>query len=106
SVLRSTVVEVPDVLWSGMQQTCSHSSTHRRFSADIGGLEDVKKQLIEMVQWQLEHTEIFLKYQQRPSRVFSTLQLICGSSTVFAVCRVQPCWSRTSVQKAYLSRYD
>src|SRR6202043_3787529 len=48
---RSTVVEVPNVKW-----------------ADIGGLEDVKKQLIEMVQWPFEHPEIFLKYGQKPSR--------------------------------------
>ena len=45
SVLRSTVVEVPNVKW-----------------IDIGGLEDVKKQLVEMVQWPFEHPEIFLKY--------------------------------------------
>jgi transitional endoplasmic reticulum ATPase len=51
SVLRSTVVSVPNVKW-----------------ADIGGLEDVKKQLIEMVQWPFEHPEIFLKYGQKPSR--------------------------------------
>lgn len=51
SVLRSTQVAVPDVKW-----------------ADIGGLEDVKKQLIEMVQWPFEHPEIFLKYGQKPSR--------------------------------------
>jgi len=51
SVLRSTVVEVPNVKW-----------------ADIGGLEDVKKQLIEMVQWPFEHPEVFLKYGQKPSR--------------------------------------
>jgi transitional endoplasmic reticulum ATPase len=51
SVLRSTVVEVPNVKWS-----------------DIGGLEDVKKQLIEMVQWPFEHPEIYMKYGQKPSR--------------------------------------
>jgi len=51
SSLRSTVVEVPNIKW-----------------ADIGGLEDVKKQLIEMVQWPFEHPEIFLKYGQKPSR--------------------------------------
>lgn len=51
SSLRSTQVEVPNVKW-----------------ADIGGLEDVKKQLIEMVQWPFEHPEIFLKYGQKPSR--------------------------------------
>lgn len=51
SVLRETVVQVPNVSW-----------------ADIGGLQDVKKQLIEMVQWPFEHPEIFLKYGQKPSR--------------------------------------
>jgi len=51
SVLRSTVVETPNVKWS-----------------DIGGLEDVKKQLIEMVQWPFEHPEIYMKYGQKPSR--------------------------------------
>jgi len=51
SVLRSTVVAVPNVQWD-----------------DIGGLMDVKKQLIEMVQWPFEHPEIFLKYGQKPSR--------------------------------------
>lgn len=52
SVLRSTVVSVPNVKWE-----------------DIGGLTDVKKQLIEMVQWPFEHPEVFLKYGQKPSRV-------------------------------------
>jgi len=42
--LRSTVVAVPNVKWE-----------------DIGGLEDVKKQLIEMVQWPFEHPEIFFE---------------------------------------------
>ncbi|GAB5361014.1 hypothetical protein AAMO2058_000677900 [Amorphochlora amoebiformis] len=51
SVLRSTTVTVPNVKWE-----------------DIGGLESVKKQLIEMVQWPIEHPEIFLKYGQKPSR--------------------------------------
>lgn len=51
SVLRSTTVSVPNTSWD-----------------DVGGLEDVKKQLIEMVQWPFEHPEIFLKYGQKPSR--------------------------------------
>jgi transitional endoplasmic reticulum ATPase len=51
SVLRETTVSVPNVKWE-----------------DIGGLENVKKQLIEMVQWPFEHPEIFLKYGQKPSR--------------------------------------
>jgi transitional endoplasmic reticulum ATPase len=51
SVLRSAVVQVPNTKWR-----------------DIGGLEDVKRQLIEMIQWPLEHGDIYLKYGQKPSR--------------------------------------
>lgn len=51
NILRSTAVEVPNVKWE-----------------DIGGLDNVKKQLIELVQWPFEHPEIFLKYGQKPSR--------------------------------------
>lgn len=51
SSLRETVVQVPDVSWE-----------------DIGGLEDIKKNLIEMIQYPIEYPEIFLKYGQRPSR--------------------------------------
>jgi len=51
NILRSTTVQVPNVKWE-----------------DIGGLEHVKKQLIEMVQWPFEHPEIFMKYGQKPSR--------------------------------------
>jgi transitional endoplasmic reticulum ATPase len=52
SSLRETVVEVPDVKWE-----------------DIGGLEEVKKNLIEMIQYPIEYPEIFQKYGQKPSRV-------------------------------------
>jgi len=51
SSLRETHVEVPDVKWE-----------------DIGGLEEVKKNLIEMIQYPIEYPEIFLKYGQKPSR--------------------------------------
>lgn len=42
SALREVFVEVPEVHWS-----------------DVGGLEDVKKQLREMVEWPLKHPELF-----------------------------------------------
>ncbi len=42
SALREVLVEVPEVHWS-----------------DIGGLEDVKRQLREMVEWPLKHPELF-----------------------------------------------
>jgi len=42
SALREVFVEVPSVSWD-----------------DVGGLEDIKKQLIEAVQWPLKHPELF-----------------------------------------------
>lgn len=51
SALRETVVEVPNVSW-----------------ADIGGLESVKKELQELVQYPVEHPDKFLKFGMQPSR--------------------------------------
>ncbi|KAG0644095.1 P-loop containing nucleoside triphosphate hydrolase protein [Tuber brumale] len=52
SALREVaVVEVPNVRWD-----------------DIGGLEDVKRELIESVQYPVEHPEKFLKFGMSPSR--------------------------------------
>ena len=51
SALRETVVEVPNVSWQ-----------------DIGGLEGVKKELQELVQYPVEHPEKFLKFGMTPSR--------------------------------------
>eukprot|EP00924_Labyrinthula_sp_SR-Ha-C_P011551 augustus_masked-scaffold_17-processed-gene-1.5-mRNA-1 protein AED:0.01 eAED:0.01 QI:0/-1/0/1/-1/1/1/0/857 len=51
SSLRETVVEVPDVTW-----------------ADIGGLEDVKNDLREMVQYPVEFPDLFEDYGMNPSR--------------------------------------
>ena len=48
SALRETSVEVPNVSWS-----------------DIGGLESVKKELQELVQYPVEHPEKFLKFGQQ-----------------------------------------
>ncbi|VTJ87286.1 Hypothetical predicted protein [Marmota monax] len=47
SALRETVVEVPQVTWE-----------------DIGGLEDVKRELQELVQYPVEHPDKFLKFDQ------------------------------------------
>ena len=59
SAIRETVVEVPTVTWQ-----------------DIGGLENVKKELQELVQYPVEHPEKFLKFGMMPSRYdFSTLVL-------------------------------
>ena len=51
SALRETVVRVPDVKWD-----------------DIGGLEGVKRELRETVQYPVEHPEMFKKFGQQPSR--------------------------------------
>lgn len=51
SALRETVVEVPNVSWS-----------------DIGGLESVKVELRELVQYPVEHPDKFLKFGMSPSK--------------------------------------
>ena len=51
SAIRETVVEVPNITWQ-----------------DIGGLESVKKELQELVQYPVEHPEKFLKFGMQPSR--------------------------------------
>ncbi len=51
SALRETVVEVPTVTWN-----------------DIGGLEKVKQELQETVQYPVEHPEKFIKYGMSPSK--------------------------------------
>merc|ERR1719517_236464 len=51
SALRETVVEVPNVTW-----------------ADVGGLENVKRELQELVQYPVEHPEKFLKFGMMPSK--------------------------------------
>lgn len=51
SAIRETVVETPNVNWE-----------------DIGGLENVKKELQELVQYPVEHPEKFLKFGMQPSR--------------------------------------
>ncbi|XP_036387812.1 zgc:136908 [Megalops cyprinoides] len=51
SALRETVVEVPQVNWE-----------------DIGGLDDVKRELQELVQYPVEYPDKFLKFGMTPSR--------------------------------------
>jgi len=51
SALRETVVEVPTVTWN-----------------DIGGLDKVKQELQETVQYPVEHPEKFIKYGMSPSK--------------------------------------
>merc|ERR1712176_840368 len=51
SALRETVVQVPNISWT-----------------DIGGLESVKRELQELVQYPVEHPEKFLKFGMMPSK--------------------------------------
>lgn len=51
SALRETVVETPNTSWE-----------------DIGGLEGVKRELQELVQYPVEHPEKYLKFGMQPSR--------------------------------------
>ncbi|KAG5438092.1 hypothetical protein PCANB_002941 [Pneumocystis canis] len=51
SALRETVVEVPNIRWE-----------------DIGGLEDVKAELKETIQYPVEHPEKFIKFGMSPSK--------------------------------------
>ena len=51
SAIRECVVEVPIVTWN-----------------DVGGLENVKKELQELVQYPVEHPEKFLKFGRMPSK--------------------------------------
>lgn len=51
SSLRESQVEVPDVHWE-----------------DVGGLEDVKRELHETVQYPVEHAEKYIKFGMSPSK--------------------------------------
>jgi len=51
SALRETCVEVPNVSWD-----------------DVGGLENVKKELQELVQYPVEHPDKYLKFGMTPSK--------------------------------------
>jgi transitional endoplasmic reticulum ATPase len=51
SAIREVFVEVPDVGWD-----------------DVGGLEDIKRELTETVQWPLQHAELFKIAGTRPAK--------------------------------------
>lgn len=51
SAMREVLVEVPDVSWD-----------------DIGGLEDVKKELIEAVEWPLKYPVVFERLKTKPPK--------------------------------------
>ncbi|MBP2132303.1 transitional endoplasmic reticulum ATPase [Methanomicrobium sp. W14] len=49
SAMREVLVEVPDISWE-----------------DIGGLDEIKKELTESVEWPLKYPEIFDKFDTKP----------------------------------------
>ncbi len=51
SAIREVFVEVPDVHWD-----------------DVGGLQDIKRQLIESVEWPLKHAALFARAGIRPPK--------------------------------------
>ena len=51
SAIREVFVEVPDVGWD-----------------DVGGLEEIKRELTETVQWPLQHAALFKKASTRPAK--------------------------------------
>ncbi|MDI6867214.1 CDC48 family AAA ATPase [Methanoculleus sp.] len=51
SAMREVLVEVPDVKWE-----------------DVGGLEDVKQELAEAVEWPLKYPEVFSSLDTKPPR--------------------------------------
>jgi len=51
SAMREVLVEVPKVTWS-----------------DVGGLEDVKREIVEAVEWPLKYPEKFKKFGIRPPK--------------------------------------
>jgi len=51
SAMREVLVEVPDVTWK-----------------QVGGLEEVKQELREAVEWPLKYSEVFEKLQTRPPK--------------------------------------
>ena len=65
SSLRETVVEVPNVTWD-----------------DIGGLQDVKRELKELVQYPVEHPEKF--EVRRSASFFLLLRKASYSKTVLS----------------------
>lgn len=64
SALRETVVEVPNVSWE-----------------DIGGLESVKRELQEVVQYPVEHPEKFEKFGMSPSKGVLFYGCVCDGTS-------------------------
>jgi len=64
SAIREVFVEVPDVGWE-----------------DVGGLEEVKEQLVEAVEWPLKHAELFAQaHVQPPKGILLTGPPGCGKT--------------------------
>ncbi len=51
SAIREVFVETPNITWS-----------------DVGGLDEIKKRLIEAVEWPLKHADLFARAKMRPPK--------------------------------------
>jgi transitional endoplasmic reticulum ATPase len=80
SALRETVIEVPTVTWD-----------------DVGGLEKVKQELQETVQYPVDHPEKFIKYGMSPSKGV----LFYGPPVLVRPCLPRP--SRTKCNANFIS---
>jgi transitional endoplasmic reticulum ATPase len=60
SALRENVVEVPNVTWN-----------------DVGGLEDVKRELYETVQYPIQHASKFEKFGMQASKGNGSFTQLC-----------------------------
>lgn len=81
SALRETVVEVPQVTWE-----------------DIGGLEDVKRELQELVQYPVEHPDKFLKFWHDTLQRSTTWTPGCGK-TLLAKAIANECQANSSLSR-------
>jgi transitional endoplasmic reticulum ATPase len=106
SALRETVVEIPNVTWCVLC-VCARRlvvTQHAR-RADIGGLEGVKRELKEMVNYPLEHPEMFKKFGMMPSRgVLFYGPPGCGKVHLCVCARARVCQCVTSCVQTLLAK--
>lgn len=90
SAIREVFVEIPDVRWS-----------------DVGGLHDVKRHLIEAVEWPLEHADLFEQAHTRPAKgILLTGPPGCGKTLLAKAVATESGVSFISVKgAALLSKY-